>query len=205
MNNEVSQKSEIFKRDIIIAGVGGQGIVSIASVIGYATLEAHLFFKQSEVHGMSQRGGDVQSHFRIANFPVHSDTVPLGQADLIISVEPLEALRYVNYLSPEGWIIANTTPFENVPNYPDLGLVHSTIENFTNSMLFNADEEARKIGTVKAANMVLLGAASAFLGLEYSTLENGIKKLFGRKGEKVVDMNLRALARGKELYEQIKK
>jgi indolepyruvate ferredoxin oxidoreductase beta subunit len=147
----------------------------------------------------------VQSHFRIANFPVHSDTVPLGQADLIISVEPLEALRYVNYLSPEGWIIANTTPFENVHNYPDLGLVHSTIENFTNSMLFNADEEARKIGTVKAANMVLLGAASAFLGLEYSTLENGIKKLFGRKGEKVVDMNLRALARGKELYEQIKK
>lgn len=204
MNNDVN-KSEVFKRDIIIAGVGGQGIVSIASVIGYATLEAHLFFKQSEVHGMSQRGGDVQSHFRISNHPVHSDTVPLGKADLIISVEPMEALRYVNYLSPDGWIIANSTPYENIPNYPELGLVHSTIENIPNSMLFNADEEARKIGTVKAANMVLLGAASAFLGLEYSTLENGIKKLFGRKGEKVVDINLRALARGKELYEQIKK
>lgn len=204
MNNDIN-KSEVFKRDIIIAGVGGQGIVSIASVIGYATLEAHLFFKQSEVHGMSQRGGDVQSHFRISNHPVHSDTVPLGKADLIISVEPLEALRYVNYLSPDGWIIANSTPYENISNYPDLGLVHSTIESIPNSMLFNADEEARKIGTVKAANMVLLGAASAFLGLEYSTLENGIKKLFGRKGEKVVDINLRALARGKELYEQIKK
>jgi indolepyruvate ferredoxin oxidoreductase beta subunit len=205
MNHEVNQKSEIFKRDIIIAGVGGQGIVSIASVIGYATLEARLFFKQSEVHGMSQRGGDVQSHFRIANYPIHSDTIPLGKADLIISVEPLEALRYVNYLSADGWIITNSIPFENIPNYPDLKLVHNTINEFPKSIIFNADEEARKIGTAKAANMVLLGAASSFLGLEFSTLENGIKKLFGRKGDKVVDINLRALARGIELYNKLKK
>lgn len=205
MNHEVNQKSEIFKKDIIIAGVGGQGIVSIASVIGYATLEARLFFKQSEVHGMSQRGGDVQSHFRIANYPIHSDTIPLGKADLIISVEPLEALRYVNYLSADGWIITNSIPFENIPNYPDLKLVHNTINEFPKSIIFNADEEARKIGTAKAANMVLLGAASSFLGLEFSTLENGIKKLFGRKGDKVVDINLRALARGIELYNKLKK
>lgn len=198
MNEENNNK--LFKKDIIISGVGGQGIVSIASVIGYATLEAQLFFKQSEVHGMSQRGGDVQSHFRIANYPVNSDTVPLGKADIIISVEPLEALRYVNYLSNDGWIISNKNPFENIPNYPDLELIHQTIKNYSNSLLIDADDEARKVGTSKAANMILLGAASSFLGLDYSMLENGIRKLFGRKGDKIVDINLRALARGKELF-----
>lgn len=203
--NDENIKSEHFKKDIIISGVGGQGIVSIASVIGLATLEAKLFFKQSEVHGMSQRGGDVQSHFRIANYPIHSDTIPLGNADLIISVEPLEALRYVNYLTKDGWIISNKNPYNNIPNYPDLDLIHKTITDFPNSILIDAEEEARKIGTAKAANILLLGASSSFLGLEYSMLENGIRKLFGRKGDKIVDINIRALARGAEIFQNLKK
>lgn len=192
----------VFKRDIIIAGVGGQGIVSIASVIGYATLEAKLFFKQSEVHGMSQRGGEVQSNFRIANYPVYSDLIPMGEADIIISVEPLEALRYVNYLSPSGWIITNSVPYENIDNYPNLELVHNQIKQYKNSFLFDADAEARKIGSVKAANMVLLGAASPFLGIKFEMLENAIRTLFSRKGDKIVEMNLNALARGKELMDK---
>jgi indolepyruvate ferredoxin oxidoreductase beta subunit len=190
-----------FKKDIIIAGVGGQGIVSIASAIGYATLEAKLFFKQSEVHGMSQRGGEVQSNFRIANFPIYSDLIPIGEADIIISVEPLEALRYVNYLSSTGWIITNSVPYENIDNYPNIELVHNQILQYPNSFLFDADSEARKIGSVKVANMVLLGAASPLLGIKFEMLENAIKTLFSRKGEKIVEMNLKALLRGKELME----
>ncbi|OGU61401.1 MAG: indolepyruvate oxidoreductase [Ignavibacteria bacterium GWF2_33_9] len=204
MNNE-NLNSEKFKKDIIIAGVGGQGIVSIASVIGYATLEAKLFFKQSEVHGMSQRGGDVQSHFRIANAPIHSDTIPMGNADLIISVEPMEALRYVNFLNSDGWIITNQNPYNNIPNYPDLNIVYDTINQFPHSIMFDAEAEARKIGTAKAANIVLLGAASSFLGMDYTMLETGIRKLFGRKGDKIVDINIRALARGAEIFRDIKK
>ncbi len=199
MTNETINKNN-FKKDIIIAGVGGQGIVSIASAIGYATLESKLFFKQSEVHGMSQRGGEVQSHFRIANYPIQSDLIPIGNADLIISVEPLEALRYVNYLAPDGWIITNSVPYNNITNYPDLVQVHNEIKSFKNSILFDADSEARKIGSVKAANMVLLGAASEFLGIQFEMFENAIKTLFGRKGDKIIDMNLKALARGKEIF-----
>ncbi|MCX6284512.1 MAG: 2-oxoacid:acceptor oxidoreductase family protein, partial [Bacteroidetes bacterium] len=109
------------KKDIILAGVGGQGIISIASIIGYAALQEKMFLKQSEVHGMSQRGGDVMSNLRISHTEIASDLIPFGQADLIISVEPLESLRYLEYLSPEtGWLVTNTTPFNNIPNYPDL-------------------------------------------------------------------------------------
>jgi len=192
--------SKKFKKDIIISGVGGQGIVSIASVIGFATLEAKLFFKQSEVHGMSQRGGDVQSHFRISNKPIYSDLIPMGAADIIISVEPLEALRYVNYLQKDGWVIANKNPFNNISNYPDLEKVWNAIEELPNSLIIDADEEARKLGSSKSANMILLGVASHLLGIEYQMLENAIRTLFGRKGEKIVDINIHCLNRGKELF-----
>lgn len=189
-----------FKRDIIISGVGGQGIVSIASAIGYATLEAKLFFKQSEVHGMSQRGGEVQSHFRISNEPIYSDLIPLGAADIIISVEPMEALRYINFLSMDGIIIANKNPYKNIMNYPDLDKIWKAIMTIPNSMIIDADEEARKLGSSKAANMILLGAAANRIGIEFTMLENAIRTLFGRKGERIVDINIAALQRGREIF-----
>ena len=189
-----------FKRDIIISGVGGQGIVSIASAIGYATVEAKLFFKQSEVHGMSQRGGEVQSHFRISNEPINSDLIPMGSADIIISVEPMEALRYINYLSMEGIIISNKNPYTNIPNYPDLDKIWGAILAIPNSMIIDADEEARKLGSSKAANMILLGAAANKIGIEFSMLENAIRTLFGRKGDKIVEINIAALRRGQEIF-----
>lgn len=184
--------------NIILAGVGGQGILTIAAAIGFATLKENLFFKQSEVHGMSQRGGAVQSHFRIADQPVHSDLIPLGQADLILSVEPLETLRYLPFLKPTGWLICNSKPFINVPNYPEIEEVLSEIRKWPNHCIVNADDIARDLGSVKASNMVVLGAASGKICLDYSSLESGIQQIFTKKGEDVVDLNLKALKAGSE-------
>ena len=186
------------KSDIILAGVGGQGILSIAATIGMAALENHLQLKQAEVHGMSQRGGAVQSHLRISEKEIASDLIPLGKADLIISVEPMESLRYLPWLSEKGWVVTNTTPFVNIPDYPDMKLLLDEIEKLPHHIALNADEMARQIKSPRSSNIVMLGAASPFLDLPYESLEVGIKKIFGRKGEKVVQFNLEALKAGKE-------
>jgi indolepyruvate ferredoxin oxidoreductase beta subunit len=186
------------KKDIILAGVGGQGILSIASIIGLAAVENNLFLKQSEVHGMSQRGGDVQSHFRLSDKPVSSDLIPHGQADIIISVEPMEALRYLPWLSADGWLVTNSTPYINIPDYPPLEAILEEIRKIRNHIILDADSIAREAGSVKAVNMVVLGAASPFTGMPYRSLENAIRKLFGRKGEEMVELNIRALKAGSE-------
>ena len=184
------------KKDIILSGVGGQGILSIASIIGLAALENGLFVKQAEVHGMSQRGGAVQSHLRISSDEIASDLIPFGRADMILSIEPLESLRYLPYLSPDGWIITNTTPFVNITDYPDMNKLLVQIRSYKNVIAIDADEIARKIGSPKASNVVILGAASPYLGIPYENLENGVRKLFGRKGDELVNMNIAALKAG---------
>lgn len=186
------------KSDIILAGVGGQGILSIAATIGMAALENHLKLKQAEVHGMSQRGGAVQSHLRISENEIASDLIPQGKADLIISVEPMESLRYLPWLSEKGWVVTNTTPFVNIPDYPDMKLLLDEIEKLPHHIALNADEMARQIKSPRSSNIVMLGAASPFLDLPYESLEVGIRKIFSRKGEKVVQFNLEALKAGKE-------
>ncbi len=186
------------KKDIILAGVGGQGILSIAAVIGFAAIDMGLYIKQAEVHGMSQRGGDVSSNLRISDREIFSDLIPQGQADLIISVEPMESLRYIPMLSPDGWLIANSEPFINIPNYPEIGKVHEAIRSFPRQVLMDADKMAKEINAAKSANMVILGAASPYLGIEYEKLEKAIRTIFGKKGEEVVQTNLKAMALGKE-------
>ncbi len=186
------------KKDIILAGVGGQGIISIAAIIGYAALEQGMFLKQSEVHGMSQRGGDVMSNLRISHTDIASDLIPFGQADMIISIEPLESLRYLPYLSPTGWVITNTRPFNNIPNYPDLDLVLAEVNKVPHHIALDADAMAKEAGSVKAANIVILGAASPFLGMAYDKIEDAIRFIFRRKGDKVIDLNLAALKAGSE-------
>ncbi len=187
------------KNDIILAGVGGQGILSIAAIIGYAAVESNLYLKQAEVHGMSQRGGDVQSHLRLSSNEIASDLIPQGKADMIISVEPMESLRYLPYLGPEGWLITNTEPFVNIPNYPQEDAVMAEIEKLPRHVALNAGEIAGEIGNKKAANMVILGAASPFLDIPFEKLENAIRMIFGRKGEDVVATNLEALRAGREV------
>lgn len=187
------------KKDIILAGVGGQGILSIATVIGRAAVENNMFLKQAEVHGMSQRGGDVQSHLRISTDPIASDLIPEGKADLIISVEPMEALRYLPMLHAEGWIVTNTEPFKNVPNYPDEQVVFDALKKQPHVTAFNADQVAKDLGSARSANMVILGAAVRHLGLPAEEFEKAIRAIFGSKGEAVVESNLAALRKGQEL------
>ncbi len=192
------------KYDIILTGVGGQGILSIATVIGYAALESGLKIKQSEVHGMSQRGGDVQSHLRIADGEIFSDLVPEGAADLILSVEPLESLRYLPYLSEEGWIISNTTPFKNIPNYPEEEKILSAIEAQPRHIAIDADAVAKEHGNNRGMNMVMAGAAGVLLPTKFEMLEEGIRYIFGRKGEDVVEKNVEVLQAGRDLAGSMK-
>jgi len=190
------------KKDIILAGVGGQGIISIASIIGYAALEQGMFLKQSEVHGMSQRGGDVMSNLRISHNEIASDLIPFGQADMIISIEPLESLRYLPYLSGQGWVITNTRPFNNIPNYPDMDKIMNEIEKVPHHIALDADATAKETGSVKAANIVILGAATPFLGMDYGKIEDAIRFIFRKKGDKIIELNLNALKAGSDFANQ---
>lgn len=190
------------KKDIILSGVGGQGILSIATVIGRAALEEGLQIKQAEVHGMSQRGGDVQSNLRISSSRIDSDLIARGGADLIISLEPMEALRYLPWLAADGWVITNTVPFVNIPNYPDAGALQRELASLPHVVALDVDSLAKAAASPRSANMVLLGAAAPFLGLEAGKFEQGIRAIFARKGDAVVEMNLAAFRAG---YEQTKK
>ena len=184
------------KTDIVLAGVGGQGILSIATILGAAALKENLYLKQAEVHGMSQRGGDVQSNLRLSSSPIASDLIPLGGADLIVSLEPMEALRYVQYLNPNGWIVTNTAPFVNINNYPEENALITELETHDNVVAFDMDELAKKVASQRSSNMVLLGAAAPFIEMEKDKIEDGIRTVFGAKGDKIVDMNIAAFRSG---------
>ena len=187
----------MMKRDIILAGVGGQGILSIATVIGDAALNEGLYLKQAEVHGMSQRGGDVQSNLRLSSDPIYSDLIPKGGADLIISLEPMEALRYLPYLKEDGWIVTSNKPFVNIPNYPAIEEVIKHIEAIEHHVLVDVEELAKEAGApAQAANMVLLGAAIPMLGIDHDKIIEGVKRIFARKGEAIVAANLSAIEAG---------
>ena len=185
------------KQDIILAGVGGQGILSIATVIGMAAVRQGLFLKQAEVHGMSQRGGDVHSDLRISDREIASDLIPEGSADMIISVEPMESLRYIPMLAVNGWLITNTTPYVNITNYPNLDDVMAEVNKFPHHIAIDANQIAMDLGAKKSANMVILGAAAPFIALEFASLEDAIREIFRRKGEDIIGINLDALKKGR--------
>lgn len=187
------------KTDIILAGVGGQGILTIATILGRAALNCRLNLKQAEVHGMSQRGGDVQSNLRISSSPIHSDLIPTGGADLIVSMEPMEALCYLPFLSPEGKIITNSVPFKNIDNYPEEELIIKQIKELQGSVIFDMDAVARECGSARSSNIVLLGAAMNYIEIPIEEVENAITALFERKGEKVLQANLDAFRTGLKL------
>lgn len=186
------------KKDIILAGVGGQGILTVAAILGTAAIKRGMNLKQAEVHGMSQRGGDVQSHLRLSDEPIWSDLIPFGSADMILSVEPLEALRYLPYLKDDGWIITNSTPFKNIPNYPPEEDIYTEIKKIPNYVLLNADTIAKDKNASRSMNIVVLGAAIKHLGFSFEEIAEAIKTIFAAKGETIVEANLRALQAGIE-------
>ena len=192
------------KKDIIISGVGGQGILTIASVIGVAAMNIGLHLKQSEVHGMSQRGGDVQSHLRISDNIVFSDLIPMGACDLIISVEPMESLRYIPWLNEEGWVITNSMPYENIPNYPPISEIITELDKINNHIYIDADGIAANIKSPRSGNMVVLGAASSFIGIiPFNEIENAINYVFGSKGNEIAEKNILALNEGRRIASEL--
>ena len=188
------------KKDIILCGVGGQGILSIATIIGEAATRADVNLKQAEVHGMSQRGGDVQSNLRLSTEPIYSDLIGLGGADLIISMEPMEALRYLPYLSKDGVIVTSNKPFVNIPNYPEEQAIFDELNALPNRVvMLDIEQVAKEAGSVRSANVVLLGmAAKALEILSADSLRTAVATIFERKGEKVVEANLKAFDLGAE-------
>lgn len=185
------------KKDIILAGVGGQGILTIATIIGEAATQAGLNLKQAEVHGMSQRGGDVQSNLRLSTETIHSDLIKQGGADIIISMEPMEALRYMPYLSKEGWVVTSAAPFRNIPNYPDESALRDELNMLPHLTMQDIEALAKDNGVPKSANVILLGMAAKYIGiLSPEQLRESIKRIFAVKGEKIVDANLKAFDLG---------
>jgi len=185
------------KYDVILAGVGGQGVLSVSAIIASSAMKEGLQVKQSEVHGMSQRGGAVYTNLRLSDRAIYSDLIPTGGASMVLSMEPLESLRYLGYLNPKGQLITSSNPELNIPDYPDLPGLVAQIRAFPQAMIIDTHKLALDAGSGRAANMVLAGAASHFLPIRTGTMEQLIKEMFARKGEKVVETNIKAFRLGR--------
>jgi indolepyruvate ferredoxin oxidoreductase beta subunit len=186
------------KFDIILAGVGGQGVLSVSAIIASSAMQEGLAVKQSEVHGMSQRGGAVLANLRLSDRPIASDLIPRGSASLILSMEPLESLRYLEFLSAGGTVITATNPVANIPDYPPIGEVLARIRSLPHAVTVDAESLARKAGSARASNMVMVGAASPLLPVPFGTIEHFVQTVFAGKGAKVVEVNLKALHAGRD-------
>lgn len=182
------------KKDLVLCGVGGDGIVSVAKIISDAALNMGMNLKQSEIHGMSQRGGSVFSHLRLSNDEIFADVIPEGKADIILSSEPMEALRYLPWLCSEGWVITNSDPFVNIGNYPEMEKINAELGKLSHVVAFNANEIAKQLKA--RSNMVLLGATVPYLGIELAKIEEAIAHIFGKKGQEVVELNIQAVRAG---------
>jgi len=179
--------------DIILAGVGGQGVLSLAAIVAKAAMLDGFFVRQSEVHGMAQRGGAVLAHLRVSDEPIAGDLVPAGGADMVLAMEPLESLRYLSYLKPEGIVVTAAEPFVNIPDYPEIEKVLGAIRALPRSLLVDAAGIAKEAGSPRAVNMALAGAASLLLPVRLASIERGIDELFGKKDPRAAEANLRAI------------
>lgn len=187
------------KYDILLAGVGGQGVLSIAAIISQAAMAEGFQVRQSEVHGMSQRGGGVQAHLRISDSEIFSDLIPKGGADMILSMEPLESLRYLEFLCPQGVIVTSSVPFKNIDNYPDIDELHNIIQKIPKAILVDSQKLASEAGNLRSENMVLVGVALNYIPVKKITVETAVCNRFGSKDPKLVDINCKALGMGTEV------
>ncbi len=188
---------------MILCGVGGQGVLSIANIISLSAMKDGLFVRQSEVHGMAQRGGPVVAHLRVSQNPIESDLIPQKSAQLIISMEPVEGLRYLKFLSPNGTLVTSTNKINNIPNYPAEASINQTLSLLPNNLLVPAEELAKKAGSAKTVNTVMVGAASKYLPMSKSSLRTAIKERFNQKGEKIVAVNIDAFDLGRAVQQSL--
>jgi indolepyruvate ferredoxin oxidoreductase beta subunit len=186
------------KCDIVLAGVGGQGVLSLAAAIATGAMEEKLCVKQAEVHGMAQRGGAVMATLRMSDHEIASDLIPHGTASMILSMEPMESLRYLPYLSPQGTLITSANPVRNIPDYPELDELLARIRSLPHAVVVDAEKLARQAGSARATNIVMVGAAIPLLPIKAETIERAVRTIFARKGDEVVNVNLRALRAGRE-------
>lgn len=198
MATVLERHATTLRQNVILAGVGGQGILTIARAISLAAVSRGMHVKQAEVHGMSQRGGGVESHLRIADGPIHSDVIPEGGADLILAVEPMESLRQLRFLAPGGVLLSASNPFTNIPDYPEMESIRRAVASLPKGHLVEAEALAKQAGSPRCANIVMVGAASPLLPLKEASLLAVIEEMFGAKGDKVVEMNRKAFALGRE-------
>ncbi len=192
------------KTNIIISGVCGQGILTIAAVLNKAALNHNLFIKQSEIHGMSDCDNEVQLHIQFSNNEIYSNLIPKGKTDLILSIEPTELLCYIPFLKKEGWLVTDSSTFANILDYPKKDDLFKQIKTYPNHIIINATTEARKMGDTKVANMILLGAASTLIPLTSQSMQNAIKNLLVNKNEKIILLNMEAFEKGKKLAKEFK-
>lgn len=185
------------KFDIVLAGVGGQGVLTAAAILAETGRRAGLHVKQGEIHGMSQRGGAVSANLRMSDRPVASDLIPRAAATMILSLEPVEALRWVGYLAPHGVVVSSSSPVRNVPDYPELSEVLAALARLPHSVVVDAQPLARTAGSGRADNVVMLGAAAGFLPFPSEALQECVTDFFAPKGEKLVELNRRAFEAGK--------
>lgn len=184
--------------DIILSGVGGQGVLSVATIVSIAAMKEGYTLRQSEVHGMAQRGGAVLAHMRISKEFIESDLIPKGRADVILSMEPMESLRYLDYLSNEGFLITASEPFENIPDYPPIEKIFSLINSTPNSIILQSKTLAKEAGSLRSVNMVMVGALSSKLPIKEEHYIEAIREKFSSKGEKIIEANIKAFYLGRE-------
>jgi len=183
--------------DIVFAGVGGQGVLSLATILAESAQADGLRSKQSEIHGMSQRGGAVSVCLRLSTHPIHSPRVSRGMADLVVSLEPLETFRYLGLLKREGRIVSSENPIRNIADYPALDSVLRTLRALPNAHVLDLEALARHAGNSRTTNVVMVGALSHLLPISPATLEAGIRRRFEAKGARVVTQNLTAFRLGR--------
>jgi len=191
--------NKIDKLSIIITGVGGQGILLASNVLGKAAIYEGYNVIGSETHGMAQRGGSVVSHVRIGN--VFSPLIPKGKADYMLAFEPLEALRNAEFLNEKSIAIVNTYPIipttlrGEVWKYPKVEKILTELKKFSEVMAINASELARKAGSIKTLNVVMLGAlASTNFPLSEENLKRAIREIVPPK---TIEINMKAFELGK--------
>ena len=186
------------KTDVVLAGLGGQGVLSAGAILAAAALEQDLLVKTVETRGMSQRGGPVHIHVRLSDAVIHSSMIPAGRADILLAMEPIEAVRNLHYLHSEGRVYANEAPSADLRDAPRLEQALAEIRGKAHSFLLNATALAREAGSPRSANLVILGAASARFPVDLCRLEGAIRFRFQGKGEATVAASLRAFRSGRE-------